>query len=75
MKTYNVILKGIDVVEFSAKVGRNPQNLIRRLCKNSPTERLGYQKDGLMDVKKHKYVLFSVTESMAVVVSMRIRGT
>lgn len=55
MKTYNNILRGIDVIEFPKKIGRNPQNLIRRLCKESPTERLGYQKDGLTDVKKHKY--------------------
>ena len=54
MKTYNIILRGMDVVEFPKKIGRNPQNLIRRLCKESPTERLGYQKDGLTDVKKHK---------------------
>lgn len=45
----------MDVIEFPKKIGRNPQNLIRRLCKESPTERLGYQKDGLTDVKKHKY--------------------
>ena len=55
MKTYNIILRGMDVIEFPKKIGRNPQNLIRRLCKESPTERLGYQKDGLTDVKKHKY--------------------
>ena len=54
MKTYNIILRGMDVIEFPKKIGRNPQNLIRRLCKESPTERLGYQKDGLTDVKKHK---------------------
>lgn len=55
MKTYNIILRGMDVIEFPKKIGRNPQNLIRRLCKEGPTERLGYQKDGLTDVKKHKY--------------------
>jgi len=54
MKTYNIILRGMDVIEFPKKIGRNPQNLIRRLCRESPTERLGYQKDGLTDVKKHK---------------------
>ena len=57
MKTYNIILRGMDVIEFPKKIGRNSQNLIRRLCKESPTERLGYQKDGLTDVKKHKYEL------------------
>lgn len=55
MKTYNIILRGMDVIEFPKKIGRNPQNLIRRLCKESPSERLGYQKDGLTDVKKHKW--------------------
>lgn len=54
MKTYNIILRGMDVMEFPKKIGRNPQNLIRRLCRESPTERLGYQKDGLADVKNHK---------------------
>ena len=55
MKTYNIILRGMDVMEFPKKIGRNPQNLIRRLCRESPTERLGYQKDGLADVKNHKW--------------------
>lgn len=56
MKTYNIILRGMDVMEFPRKVSKNAGNLIRRLCRDSPTERLGYQKDGLHDIKKHKYV-------------------
>ncbi|XP_068745204.1 cGMP-dependent protein kinase 1-like isoform X1 [Montipora capricornis] len=55
MKTYNIILRGMDVIVFPKKIGRNPQNLIRRLCKENPTNRLGYQKDGLADVKRHKW--------------------
>jgi cGMP-dependent protein kinase len=54
MKTYNITLRGMDVLEFPRKVSRNAGNLIRRLCRDSPTERLGYQKDGLHDIKKHK---------------------
>ncbi|CAB4044963.1 cGMP-dependent kinase 1-like isoform X2, partial [Paramuricea clavata] len=54
MKTYNIILRGMDVLEFPRKVSKNAGNLIRRLCRDSPTERLGYQKDGLHDIKKHK---------------------
>ncbi|EDO38399.1 predicted protein [Nematostella vectensis] len=57
MKTYNIILRGLDMVEFPKRIGRNPQNLIKRLCKDNPVERLGYQKDGLSDIKKHKYVV------------------
>ncbi|CAB4044962.1 cGMP-dependent kinase 1-like, partial [Paramuricea clavata] len=55
MKTYNIILRGMDVLEFPRKVSKNAGNLIRRLCRDSPTERLGYQKDGLHDIKKHKW--------------------
>lgn len=54
MKTYNIILRGMDVLEFPRKVSKNAGNLIRRLCRDSPTERLGNQKDGLHDIKKHK---------------------
>lgn len=54
MKTYNVILRGMDMVEFPRLISRNPQNLIRKLCRDNPAERLGYQKDGLKDIKKHK---------------------
>ena len=28
---------------------------MKRLCRDSPAERLGYQKDGIMDIKKHKW--------------------
>lgn len=53
MKTYNLILRGIDVVQMSAKIPKHAQNLIRGLCRQIPTERLGYQKKGIADIKKH----------------------
>ena len=28
---------------------------MKRFCRDSPAERLGYQKDGIMDIKKHKW--------------------
>ncbi|XP_065072407.1 cGMP-dependent protein kinase 1-like isoform X2 [Rhopilema esculentum] len=55
MKTYNIILKGIDMVEFPRKITRNAHNLIKKLCKDNPSERLGYQKNGLKDIQKHKW--------------------
>ncbi|KAB7506855.1 cGMP-dependent protein kinase, isozyme 1, partial [Armadillidium nasatum] len=55
MKTYNIILRGIDQIEFPAHITRNAANLIKRLCKEHPAERLGYQKGGVMDIKKHKW--------------------
>ena len=44
-------------------LSRNAVNLIKRFCRESPTERLGYQKDGIIDIKKHKWfqVTFTIT--------------
>jgi len=55
MKTYNVILKGIDMIDFPRHISRHAQSLIKRLCRDSPAERLGYQKNGISDIKKHKW--------------------
>ncbi|CAM1304216.1 Uncharacterised protein at_DN2165 [Pycnogonum litorale] len=55
MKTYNIILKGIDMIDFPDHVCRPAVSLIKRLCRESPSERLGYQKNGIMDIKKHKW--------------------
>ena len=55
MNTYNKILKGIDMVDFPKHMSRSAVTLIKRLCRDIPTERLGYQKGGIEDIKKHKY--------------------
>jgi cGMP-dependent protein kinase len=55
MKTYNLILKGIDMIDFTRHhIGRSAQSLIKKLCRDLPSERLGYQKGGIQDIKKHK---------------------
>ena len=56
MKTYNMILKGIDVIQFPKQIGRNAHVLIKKLCRDSPAERLGYGKNGIMEIKNHKSV-------------------
>ncbi|KAG1659908.1 cGMP-dependent protein kinase, isozyme 1 [Nymphon striatum] len=55
MKTYNIILKGIDMIDFPKHISRTAQSLIKKLCRDSPSERLGYQKNGITDIKKHKW--------------------
>ncbi|KAL3185611.1 hypothetical protein MRX96_028878 [Rhipicephalus microplus] len=55
MKTYNIILRGIDMLNFPRTMSRNAVSLIKRLCRENPSERLGYQKGGIMDIKKHKW--------------------
>jgi cGMP-dependent protein kinase len=56
MQTYNLILKGIEAVHFPKHVTKGAQNLVRRLCRGVATERLGYQKAGVQDIKNHRYV-------------------
>ncbi|XP_035231013.1 cGMP-dependent protein kinase 1-like isoform X2 [Stegodyphus dumicola] len=55
MKTYKIILKGIDALGFPNYISKNAVSLMRRLCKENPSERLGYQKGGITDIKKHKW--------------------
>lgn len=55
MRTYNIILKGIDIVEFPRTVSRHATNLIKRLCRDNPAERIGYQKGGIKEIQKHKW--------------------
>lgn len=33
MKTYNIILRGIDMIEFPKKITKSAANLIKRLCR------------------------------------------
>lgn len=42
----------IDFERYNIK--RTAQSLIKKLCRDSPSERLGYQRGGVQDIKKHK---------------------
>ncbi|KAL0126994.1 hypothetical protein PUN28_005375 [Cardiocondyla obscurior] len=55
MKTYNIILKGIDAIEFPRSITRNATALIKKLCRDNPAERLGYQRGGISEIQKHKW--------------------
>ncbi|XP_069598924.1 cGMP-dependent protein kinase 2 [Ranitomeya imitator] len=55
MMIYNVILQGIEKVEFHSKIARRSEDLIRRLCRQNPAERLGNMKNGIADIKKHRW--------------------
>ncbi|XP_022645370.1 cGMP-dependent protein kinase, isozyme 2 forms cD4/T1/T3A/T3B-like isoform X2 [Varroa jacobsoni] len=55
MKTYNIILKGIDAIEFPRCISRNAQALIKKLCRDNPNERLGVGGGGISDIQKHKW--------------------
>ncbi|XP_050520049.1 cGMP-dependent protein kinase, isozyme 1-like isoform X2 [Daktulosphaira vitifoliae] len=55
MQIYNSILKGIGAVSFPRQINRTAQNLTKQLCRVDPTERLGYQKGGIQDVRRHEW--------------------
>ncbi|KFQ27920.1 cGMP-dependent protein kinase 2 [Mesitornis unicolor] len=56
MMTYNLILKGIEKLDFPKTITRWPEDLIRRLCRQNPTERLGNLRNGINDIKKHRWL-------------------
>lgn len=54
MTIYNKILKGIEVVGIPNSISRNASSIIKKLLRLSPSERLGYQRNGIQDIRDHK---------------------
>ncbi|XP_063050307.1 cGMP-dependent protein kinase 1 [Engraulis encrasicolus] len=55
LKAYVGILEGIDAVEFPKPIGKAAANLIKRLCRSNPSERLGSHRSGVKDIYRHKW--------------------
>lgn len=56
MKTYNLILRGIDNIYFDSRtLAPTVTHLIKKLCRTAPTERIGCLKDGAQDVRSHRW--------------------
>lgn len=55
MKVYNIILRGFDQIDVPRHVNRTAVTLMKRFCRENPVERIGYQKDGVQDIKKHRW--------------------
>ncbi|XP_061545825.1 cGMP-dependent protein kinase 2 isoform X3 [Phycodurus eques] len=55
IKIYTMVLYGIEKVDFPKRISKRPDDLIRRLCKQNPVERVGNKKNGIIDIKKHKW--------------------
>lgn len=55
MRTYQLIMKGIATVNFPKWMGNHAIEIIRKLCKPIPADRLGYQKNGVNDIRKHRW--------------------
>ncbi|XP_056616667.1 cGMP-dependent protein kinase 2 [Triplophysa dalaica] len=55
IRIYTMVLHGIEKVDIPKRVTKRPDDLIRRLCKLNPAERLGNKKNGIIEIKKHKW--------------------
>lgn len=55
MQTYNLILRGIDCIQLPQKIPKKAQILIKRLCRQTGSDRLGVQKNGIKDIKAHSW--------------------
>lgn len=51
---YEGILRGIHSVAFP-KISRKAESLIKSLCRHDPAERIGYQRNGVNDIRKHRW--------------------
>jgi CRP-like cAMP-binding protein len=51
---YEGILRGIHSVAFP-KISRKAESLIKSLCRHDPSERIGYQRNGVNDIRKHRW--------------------
>ena len=71
MKIYNIILRGIEQIEFPRHVTKTAITIIRKFCRENPTERLGYQKDGINDVKKHRYEIHNLVNDRTSILLVR----
>lgn len=42
-------------MQFPYKISRKAESLIKQLCRQDPSERIGYQKSGVNDIRKHRW--------------------
>uniref|UniRef100_A0A1A7XDL5 Uncharacterized protein n=1 Tax=Iconisemion striatum TaxID=60296 RepID=A0A1A7XDL5_9TELE len=55
LKILTATLDGIDQIEFPKIISNDACDLVKKLCRSNPTERLGCQKNGVKDVQSHEW--------------------
>nr|CAD7396717.1 unnamed protein product [Timema poppensis] len=54
-KTYKLIMQGFQSSRFPKEISKDAKDLIKRLCNLISTERLGYQRNGIQDIRDHRW--------------------
>lgn len=49
------MLRGIERIRFPDPISHKAEHLIKRLCRLTPSQRIGCQKDGAQAVRDHKW--------------------
>ncbi|XP_037535888.1 cGMP-dependent protein kinase 1 [Nematolebias whitei] len=55
LKFLTAAVHGVDQIEFPKIICRDACDLIKKLCRSKPSERLGSRKNGAKDIHKHKW--------------------
>ncbi|XP_029998342.1 cGMP-dependent protein kinase 1 [Sphaeramia orbicularis] len=55
LKILTATIRGIDQIDFPKTISKSASSLIKKLCRNNPSERLGCQRNGAKDIQKHKW--------------------
>ncbi|XP_060928051.1 cGMP-dependent protein kinase 1 [Limanda limanda] len=55
MKILTATIGGIDQINFPKNISTSASSLIKKLCRSSPSERLGSLGNGAKDIHKHKW--------------------
>ncbi|XP_061673225.1 cGMP-dependent protein kinase 1 isoform X2 [Syngnathoides biaculeatus] len=55
MRVLSETVRGIDNIDFPKAISKSASSLIKKLCRQNPSERLGSRRNGAKDIQKHKW--------------------
>ncbi|XP_034025863.1 cGMP-dependent protein kinase 1 isoform X3 [Thalassophryne amazonica] len=55
MNILTATIRGIDQIDVPKSISKSASSLIKKLCRNNPSERLGSQTKGAKEIQKHKW--------------------
>ncbi|KAM6954438.1 cGMP-dependent protein kinase 1 [Aplochiton taeniatus] len=55
VRLFTATVRGVDLIDFPKSINKSASNIIKKLCRNNPSERLGNLRNGVKDIQKHKW--------------------